>query len=304
MHVAITGSSGLIGRALIAELEAHDHRVLRIVRRPPGVASEVRWDPEAGMLDADALRGVDAVVHLAGEGIGARRWSERQKRRIRESRTLGTRLVAETLALLAGSGGGPRVLVSASGVHYYGDRGDAVLTEESSPGDGFLAGVVQAWESSADPARDAGLRVVHPRMGIVQAEGGEALDRMLPLFRLGLGGRLGSGRQYWSWVSIADVVGIISHALVTDDLDGPVNVTAPEPVTNAEFTATLARVLRRPAVLAVPRFGPGLVLGRELAEELAFASIRALPDRALASGYRFRHTALEGCLRELLGRPA
>lgn len=308
MDVAITGASGLIGQALSAELMAAGHAITRLVRRAPTSESEIAWDPDAGHLEPSSLQGVDAVVHLAGEGIADRRWTKAQKQRILESRTRGTHLVADAMARLAQEGGpggpGPRVLVSASGIHYYGERGDTTVDEDSGPGDGFLAGVVRAWEGAADPAREAGLRVVHPRIGIVQSKEGGALGKIMPLFRFGLGGRLGSGRQYWSWVSMDDVVGLIRHALETDSLEGPVNLTAPHPVTNAEYTATLGSVLRRPAVLPVPRFGPALLLGRELADELLFTSIRVVPERALASGYTFRHPKLEACLLEQVRRPA
>lgn len=304
MHVAVTGAGGPIGQALIPELRARGHRVTRLVRRPPRAPSEAAWDPAGGRLDPAVLEGTDAVVHLAAEGIAIRPWTPARKRRFLESRTFGTRLVAETLARLRDDGrAAPGVLVSASGVNYYGERGDVPVTERTPAGSGFMAGVAQAWEAAAGPAREAGVRVVHPRIGIVQTRQGGPLPRVLPLHRLGLGGRFGSGRQYWAWVDLADVVGIICHALVAGDLEGPVNVTAPEPVTNGAYTATLARVLRRPAVLPVPRLGPALLLGRELAGDLLFTSIRAVPERALASGYTFRQPSLEACLRELLGRP-
>jgi len=255
-----------------------------------------------GRIDADALAKTDAVVHLAGRGIGdGLRWTRKAKDEILQSRVEGTRLLAETMAGAAGSGG-PRVLVCASGVHAYGDGGDAVLTESSRPGSGFLAEVVRQWEAAADPARAAGLRVVHIRNGIVQAAEGGALPRLLPLFRLGLGGRLGSGRQWWSWVALDDSVGLYRHALLSDDLEGPVNGTAPNPVTNAEHAATLARVLGRPGFLAAPAFAVRLLLG-ELAEELLFASLRVQPAAAQASGYVFRFPELEPALRHVLNRP-
>jgi uncharacterized protein len=301
MHIAVTGSTGFIGNALVASLAAAGHTVTRVVRSQPTGANEIRWDIGAGTIDRDGLRGVDAVVHLAGEGIAERRWTTEQKQRILTSRTQGTRLVAEALA---GLDDGPRVLVSASAIGYYGERGDEVLTEDSGPGDDFLAEVVQAWEAAADPAREAGIRVVHPRIGIVQSPDGGALGKVLPLFKLGLGGKLGSGRQYWSWVSRDDVIGLIEHALADEDLDGPVNAVAPNPVTNAEYTKILGRVLGRPTVLPVPPFGPAILLGRELAESLVFTSARILPERAEKAGYAFRHTTLEACLRDVLGKPA
>lgn len=259
----------------------------------------VRWNPRDGTIDSAALAGVDAVVNLAGVSIGERPWTTRVRREILDSRVRSTRLLAETLASLARDGAGPRVLVVASAVGYYGDRGDEPLTEESSSGGGFLAGVCRAWEAAAEPARMAGIRVVHVRTGLVQARGG-MLGRQLPLYKLGLGGRLGSGRQWWSWVALDDVVGLYRHALVTEALRGPVNATAPHPVTNAEHAATLARVLGRPALLPVPRFVPRLLLG-DMAEELLFYSAKVTPAVALATGYRFRFTTLEPALRHILG---
>jgi uncharacterized protein len=295
MHVAITGATGLLGTALSAALRERGHRVTGITRSAPG-PDQVRWSPDDGRIDASALRDVDAVVHLAGEPISARRWTRAAKRRITDSRVSGTTLIARTLADLAD---GPRTLVSVSGVDYYGDRGDEPLTEDSPPGDTFLANVCKLWEASADPARAAGVRVVHPRMGMVLTRRGGALPRLLPLFRLGLGGRFGSGRQFWSWIGLDDAVGILLHALANDRVVGPVNATAPEPVTNATFTTVLAHVLRRPALLPVPRFGPRLVLG-EMADTLLFHSHRVLPEAVMATGYTFVHPRLEGALRSAL----
>lgn len=301
MHVAVTGSSGLLGEPLVTSLRDAGHTVTRMVRSQPEGPGEIRWDIPGGWIDVDGLRGVDAVVHLAGESIAERRWSEGQKRRILESRTHGTGLLAATLAEMDD---GPTVLISVSGMHFYGDQGDAVLTEDSGPGRGFLPEVCRAWEAAAEPARVAGLRVVHPRLGMVLSPDGGALGRMLPLWRAGLGGKLGSGRQYWSWVSLDDVIGILEHALASTDLEGPVNAVAPNPVTNAEFSKVLARVLKRPAVLPVPKLAPAVLLGRELAETLLFDSIRLLPERLEKDGYTFQHTNLEQCLRDLLDRPA
>jgi uncharacterized protein len=303
MLVAVTGSTGLIGTALVRRLEAEGHRVLRFTRsQTTSEADQARWDPMGGCIDAGALATADAVVHLAGRSIGdGLRWTRRIKEEILQSRVRGTRLLAETMAAAA-SAGGPRVLVCASGVHWYGDRGEEVLTESSPADGGFLAEVVRRWEAAADPARAAGLRVVHIRNGIVQAAEAPVLARQLPLFRLGLGGRLGSGRQWWSWIALDDTVGLYRHALFSEDLDGPVNGTAPNPVTNATYTATLARVLGRPSFLRVPELGPRLLLG-ELAEELLFASLRVLPAAAQASGYAFRFPELEPALRHVLNRP-
>jgi uncharacterized protein len=299
MLVAVTGASGLIGTAVVRRLRAEGHQVLRLTRSRPSGPDQLQWDPMAGRLDPDALAKADAVVHLAARNIGDRlRWTAATKRDLLQTRVEGTGLVAETMAGLAE---GPRVLVCASGVGFYGDRGDEVLTEASSGGRGFLADVVRRWEEAADPARAAGLRVVHLRTGPVQTAAGAGLPKQALMFRLGIGGRLGSGRQWLSWISLDDIAGAYLHALTREDLDGPVNAVAPNPVTNAEFTATLARVLHRPAVLHVPAFGPRLVLG-EAADELLFVSQRARPARLLATGYRFQFPELEPALRHTLGR--
>jgi uncharacterized protein len=305
MLVAVTGASGLIGTALVERLHAEGHQVLRLTRSRPTGPDQVHWDPAAGELDPDALAKADAVVHLAATGIGEHlRWNARIKRDLLESRVEGTSLVARTMAELAtGSGGkGPRVLVCASGVSYYGDRGDAVLTEADGGGPGFLAGVVRQWEAAADPARAAGLRVVHLRTGLVQDAAGAGLPKQVLMFRFGLGGRLGSGRQWLSWISLDDIAGAYLHALTHDELEGPVNAVSPYPVTNAEFTRVLARVLGRPAFLHVPAIAPKLVLG-ELADELLFTSLRARPARLLETGYAFELPDLEATLRHTLGRP-
>jgi uncharacterized protein (TIGR01777 family) len=298
MLVAVTGSTGLIGSALVSSLAADGHEVLRFTRSPSPGQGAAHWDPASGSIDSEALSKAAAVVHLAGRSIVAPRWTPKVKREILTSRIRGTRLLAETLAGLAG---GPRALVTASGIHYYGDRGDEVLTETAPGGEGFLADVCHQWESAADPARDAGIRTVHGRPGLVQTTRSGPLALQLPLFRLGLGGRLGSGRQWWSWVTLDDVVGIYRHALHTAELSGPVNATAPNPVTNAEYSATLARVVARPALLPVPSFAPKLLLG-ELAEDLIFSSIRVHPAAAEATGYSFRHADLEPALGDLLHR--
>jgi uncharacterized protein (TIGR01777 family) len=296
MLVAVTGSTGLIGTALVRRLTGEGHQVLRLVRSRPQGSQQAHWDPAAGRIDAGALAGADAVVHLAGKSIGrSLRWTRRVKREILRSRVEGTALLAATVA---GLDAGPRVLVCASGIHYYGDRGDELLTEQSASGQGFLAEVCRRWEAAADPARAAGVRVVHLRTALVQAANG-LLARQFLLFRLGLGGRLGSGRQWWSWIALDDVVGLYRHALLTAELAGPVNAAAPNPVTNAEHAATVARVLRRPALLHVPRFGPRLLLG-DLGDVL-FNSIRVHPAVALASGYRFAFPELEPALRHALG---
>lgn len=294
MKVAITGSTGLIGERLVADLTAEGHEVVRMVRRDPR-PGQILWRTD-GTLDPSTLRGVDGVVHLAGEPIGARRWSDAQKARIRRSRIDGTTTIAEAVAKAED---GPSVLVSGSAVGYYGSRGDEVLTESSPPGEDFLAGVVSAWEAAADPARDAGVRVVHPRTGIVLDPDGGALQKMLPLFKLGLGGRFGSGQQWWPWVAIDDVSAMLRWALTTASAAGAYNVTGPEPVTNAEFTEVLGDVLGRPTALTVPEFGPKLLLG-ELADALLFVSQRAVPERLQADGFDFSFRTVGAALRHVL----
>jgi uncharacterized protein len=299
MHVAVTGSTGLIGSALVTSLISSGHQVTRLVRgaSAPLEEHQIAWDPEAGTIDRAGVRDVDAVVHLAGEPIGGR-WTAQRKQRIRDSRVCGTRLLAETLA---GMDSGPRTLICGSAIGFYGtDRGDEVLTEESSSGSGFLADVVREWEAAANPARAAGLRVVHVRTGIVQSPRGGMLGLQLPLFRLGVGGRLGSGQQWMSWITIDDIVGIFTHALFEPGLDGILNGTAPEPVRNAEYTRVLSRVLGRPAILPVPKVGPAMLLGKAGASEMALASQRVLPARTEATGYVFHHRDLETGLRHVL----
>ena len=299
LRVAVTGATGLVGSALVSALRAAGHRVDRVSRRPPRPGTtDIQWDPAGGRLDPRALEGVDAVVHLAGESIAAGRWTAAAKARIRDSRVGGTRLVAETLARLDRR---PRVLVSASAVGYYGDRGDEPLTEDSPPGSGFLADVARAWETAADPARAAGIRVVHPRLGLVLAGQGGALPRMALPFRLGLGGVIGSGRQYWSWIALADVVRVIELALALDGLAGAVNAAAPAPATNRDFTLVLGRVLGRPTLLPLPAPAVRLLMG-EMGQALLLASARVVPRRLERAGFRFRHPDLEGALRAALSR--
>ena len=297
MHVAVTGASGLIGSALVNRLMKNQHRVSRMVRRPAG-AGEISWDPYAGSLDPEDLEGLDAVVHLAGENIGVR-WTKGRKARIRDSRVQGTRLLSEALARTHSR---PQVLVSGSALGIYGSRGDEVLIESSTlgPADDFLAVVGQEWENAAAPARAAGIRVVHPRFGVVLSPSGGALRKMLLPFRLGLGGRLGDGSQWISWISIDDAAGALLHLVLTATLAGPVNVTAPEPVRNRDFTRTLGRVLSRPTPLPVPAMALRLVMG-EMADSTLLASARMLPERLLGSGYRFEHPDLETALRHVLG---
>lgn len=299
MRVLVTGSHGLIGTALTERLEAEGHQVTRLVRGEAG-PGRVAWDPAGGTIDSAGLEGHDAVVHLAGEGIGDHRWTDAHKARILDSRRTGTTLLAEALAGLSAR---PSVLVSGSAVGYYGDRGDEELTEQSGPGSGFLADVVRAWEDSTAAASEAGIRVVHLRTGLVMSAKGGALAETLPIFKAGLGGRLGSGRQWWSWISIDDEVGAIVHALTNSPVVGPVNLTGPAPVTNAEFTKTLGRVLGRPAALVVPKAALAIRFGREMTEEMLLASQRALPVRLTETGYPFTHRTLEAALRAVLHRP-
>lgn len=298
MRVIVTGSHGLIGSALIAALTAAGHQPVRVVRGSADVG-EIRWDPESGMLDGRDLAGMDAAVHLAGEALGAKRWNAQQKHRILDSRVRGTELLCRRLAEVDPR---PGVLVAGSAIGFYGDRGSEELDEHSGPGTGFLAEVAQQWEGATSAAADAGIRVVRMRSGVVLSPAGGALQKQLPVFRAGLGGRLGSGRQYLSWVSLDDEVGAILFALAAGDLAGPVNVTSPNPVTNADFTRTLGAVLGRPAILAVPRIGLATLLGGEMADEMLLGGQRVLPKQLLEHGYRFAQPDLEPALRHLLGR--
>ena len=300
-RVAITGASGLIGRSLSPFLTTGGHEVVRLVRRHAG-AGEVSWNYQHGRVDSAGLEGLDTVVHLAGENIAAR-WTKERRRQIIESRVIGTRFLSETLARLSRP---PRVLVAASAVGVYGDRGEEILTEASSTLDGprdFLTELAREWEAATEPARAAGIRVVLLRFGIVLSPAGGALGRMLPSFRLGLGGPLGSGRQYMSWVAIDDLLGAVHHAMMTEALAGPVNATAPQPVTNRAFATVLGRVLDRPALLPVPALALRLAFG-EMADGAVLSSARVLPVRLQESGYHFRYPDLEGALRYLLGRAA
>jgi uncharacterized protein len=297
MKLAVAGSRGLIGSALVPALEEAGHTVVRLVRGST-MTGDAGWDPAAGVLDPTLLEGIDAAVNLAGEGVAEKRWTPEQKKRILDSRVSSTDLLARRLAGLDPK---PSVFVSASAIGFYGDRGDEELTEQSSGGAGFLADVVRQWEAATAPAEEAGIRVVHIRTGIVLSAKGGALNKQLPLFRLGVGGRLGSGRQYQSWISIDDEIGAILHALTSRTISGPVNLTAPEPVTNREFTTTLSAQLRRPALIAVPRFALSLALGGQLADEVLLAGQRVLPAVLRSSDYRFRHPGLKAALAAVLG---
>jgi uncharacterized protein len=301
LRVAVTGATGLVGSALVPALLAAGHRVDRLTRRPPAAGTtDVEWEPARGRLDPRALEGVDAVVHLAGESIATGRWSAAVRERIRRSRVDGTRLLSETLGRLERR---PRVLVSASAVGYYGDRGETLLTEDSTPGTGFLADVCREWEAAADAARAAGIRVVHPRLGLVLAKQGGALPRMALPFRLGIGGVVGSGRQYWSWIELGDLVRAIELCLGLDGLSGPVNAAAPAPVTNREFTRALGKVLGRPTLVPFPAVAVRLLLG-EMGQALLLGSARVLPRRLERAGFHFRHPGLESALRAALSGEA
>lgn len=295
LKVAITGASGMIGSMLAPALVAGGHQVIRVVRKAPA-AGEIRWDPAGAGLDPARLSGVDAVVHLAGENIAGGRWTEARKRELLESRKLGTRLLAEAMARAPD---GPRVLVSSSAIGYYGERGDEKLTETSPPGRGFLPEVCVAWEAATRPAAEAGVRVVTVRTGLVLTRAGGVLQRMLLPFQLGLGGRLGTGRQWMSWISAADLIGVFQHALL-ETLSGPVNAVAPGAVRNQEFTEALGRVLHRPTLLAVPTVAIRLAFG-QMADEAILASANVLPEALERAGYRFQHPTLDGALAYQLG---
>jgi uncharacterized protein len=301
MQVVVTGSSGPIGQALCSHLVSSGHHVVRVVRRPVRAGEvAVAWDPEAGTIDAHGLEGADAAVHLAGAGVGDGRWTESRKRILVESRIRSTALLA---GALAGLDHRPRVLVSASAIGFYGDRRDKILTEQSPPGDDFLASLCVRWEAETAPAAEAGIRVVCARTGLVLSGEGGALPKLLPLFKLGLGGRFGSGAQWWSWITLDDEIRAIAW-LLENDVRGPVNLTAPNPVTNREFTRILGAALSRPARLPVPRFGPRLLLGSELADALLFTSARVRPAVLESSGFSFSYSDLDVGLRNLLKPPA
>lgn len=296
MKVAVTGASGLIGSALVEQLRNRGDDVLRLVRRPTCAPDEVRWEPTSGDVDTDGLRGIDAAVHLAGAGVGDRRWTSAYKRTIRDSRVLGTRTLSGALASLDPL---PTVLVSGSAIGIYGsDRGEEVLTERSAVGDGFLAVVVRDWESETAVAEAAGIRVVHARSGLVMSRKGGAFGTALPLFRVGLGGRLGDGRQWWSWISLRDEVRALMF-LLDQDINGPVNLTSPEPVRNAVATAALGRALHRPTLAPVPAFALRLALGGFADDVLG--SQRVLPGVLTDAGFTFEHRDVDSAARDLVG---
>jgi hypothetical protein len=294
MKVLVGGASGLVGSALVPALAAAGHEVVRLVRRDPASPDEVRWNPAARELDTSALVGVDAIVNLSGEYMG-KRWTETRKREILDSRVRSTELLARTAATLDPR---PAAFVVASAVGFYGDRGDEILTEASSAGTGFLSDVVRAWEAAADPARDAGIRVVHLRQGIVLSRRGGALKQMLLPFRLGVGGRVGSGRQWWSWIAMDDLVAAYALALESD-FAGAVNATAPNPVTNDQFTKALGKALGRPVLLPAPAFGIRTLFG-EMGETMLLQGQRVLPARLHDAGFEFAAPTIDVALRRAL----
>jgi uncharacterized protein (TIGR01777 family) len=298
LRVAISGASGLIGSALTAFLTTGGHQVTRLVRRTPERPDEAAWDPTTGAVDRPALEGLDAIIHLGGENLAAGRWTKARRRRLVSSRVDSTALLA---AVASGLDRPPHALVSASAIGYYGDTGDDPADETSPVGKGFLAELCAAWESAADPARAAGIRVVHPRFGVVLAARGGALAKLWPVFRAGAGGPIGSGRQWMSWVALDDAVGAVLHLLADDAVSGPVNVVAPRPVCNRDFARTLGHVLARPALLPVPATVLRIAFG-EMAEQTLLASNRVVPERLAASGFRHLRPDLEGALRAELGR--
>ena len=298
MRIAVTGSTGLIGSALVPALRADGHDVIRLVRREGSLAAdEVSWDPQAGRIDVARLRGVTAVVHLAGAGVGDARWTDDYKREIRDSRVLGTSLIARAMAGLDPK---PATLVAGSAIGFYGDTGDRAVDETSPAGAGFLAEVVQDWEAAAAPASEAGIRVAHARTGLIVAREGGAWARMFPLFRLGLGGRMGSGRQYWSWISLRDEVAALRFLIDRADISGPVNLTAPNPATNAEVTAAMGTVLGRPTLLPVPSFALKAALGEFSTEILS--SARVLPRVLEQHGFAWNDRDIASAIRAAQAR--
>ena len=297
MDIAITGASGLIGTALSASLTSQGHRPIALVRRAAKAgADEIQWDPAGGTIDAASLEGIDAVVHLAGAGIGDKRWTDDRKKVIRDSRTAGTSVLATALAGLSAK---PSVFVSGSGIGYYGSQGDSVLTEADPAGTGFLAEDCVEWEAATAPASDAGIRTALARTSVVMSDQGGTLKKQLLLFKLGLGGRFGPGTQWLSWISLTDEVRALEF-MITNDIAGPVNLCAPNPVTNLEFTKALGSVLKRPTLVPVPLFGPKLLFGSELVEQLILASQKGMPSVLTNAGFTFEDPELEPTLHRIL----
>ena len=298
MKVVLTGASGLLGRALVSSLRDDGHAAIRLVRRPPAAADEAQWDPQSGHVDPAALLGADAVINLAGPGLGDRPWTPARKRMLLDDRVSATRTITEAMAAAEPP---PRVLLSMSGTGFYGTPGDQVVTEAAPQGDGYVAQIAAAWEQATAPAADAGIRVVRMRTGVVLSANGGAFGRLLPIFRLGLGGRLGSGRQWWSWVALSDYVSAVRFLLDHGEVDGPVNVTAPVPITNADLTKAMGRVLHRPTFTIAPGFALKLPL-RDFAEDL-LGGQRSVPQRLLDAGFDFEHPSFEPALRAVLDKP-
>ena len=296
-RVVVSGASGLLGRSLVPALRAKGIEVARLVRRAPRADDEVRWDPAAGEIDVEGLAGVTGAIHLAGDNVASGRWTEAKKASIRDSRVQGTTLLAGALAGLSPK---PRVMVSASAIGYYGSRGDERLDERASAGEGFLASVCVDWEAAAEAARAAGIRVVNARIGVVLAADGGALAKMKTPFLLGVGGRIGDGTQYMSWITLDDVVSALIFALARDELSGPVNLVSPNPVTNAELTNTLGRVLKRPTLFPVPKFALRLGMGSQMADEMLISSTRVVPSVLADRGFRWQHADLTSALRSVL----
>ena len=298
MKILVTGSTGLVGSALVPKLKASGHEVIRAVRRPTEKPGEVFWNPESGDVDPARLSGIDAAISLAGENIFGR-WTEEKKTRIRDSRVVGTRLLADTMAQMEPK---PRLLVIASAIGFYGDRGAETLNEDSTAGNGFLVDVCRDNEAATASAADSGIRVVKLRIGVVLSAKGGALEKMLTPFKLGVGGKIAGGDQYMSWIALDDVVGIVEYALANESLSGPINLVAPNAVTNLEFTKTLGKVLSRPTIFPVPALGLELMFGKEMAEETLLASTRVEPKRLIESGYSFKYPTLDGALRHVLDK--
>jgi uncharacterized protein (TIGR01777 family) len=297
MKVVLTGASGLLGRALASSLRDDGHEVVRLVRRPPAAPDEARWDPSTGDVEPAALSGADAVINLAGPGLGDRPWTPARKRMLLDDRVNATRTITEAMAAAQPR---PRVLLSMSGTGFYGTPGDQVMTEAAPQGEGYVAQIAASWEEATAPAADAGIRVVRMRTGVVLSANGGAFGRLLPIFRLGLGGRLGSGRQWWSWVALPDYVSAVRFLLDHDEIDGAVNVTAPVPITNADLTKAMGRVLHRPTFTIAPGFALKLPL-RDFAEDL-LGGQRSVPQRLLDAGFVFDHPSFEPALRALLDK--
>jgi uncharacterized protein (TIGR01777 family) len=298
MKILIGGSHGLVGTALIKSLEAEGHEIFRLVRRAPNSKTEVEWSPDRYSIALARIEGFEAVVNLAGESIAEGRWTDDKKRRIRESRVKGTKLLGDALANLTKP---PQTFICASAIGYYGNRGDELLTEASAPGDDFLADVCVEWEKATALATEKGIRVVNARFGVILDGNGGALKKMLPPFRLGVGGKVGSGKQWMSWIALDDVIGGLKLALTNDSLRGPVNFVAPNPVTNAEFTKTLGSVLSRPTLLPIPAFGVRLAFG-EMGEALLLGGQRVAPEGLKAAGYEFKYASLDPALGHLLAK--